>query len=187
MYTFRIDDVSLNTDMDHLRQMILEIEKVVDHHRLNLLLGITPAVFDMSGKEGLTAQRAFPRILNAYSDHRLFYQINKVGVPEGLGAFGADLAGHGLIHVDHRLLTREAQEMSILTSCSLVESTIFIPPFNKWNAVTKEICKEHNITLVKFEDGWRHLAYEAFNPNHPLYYFHTHDMTVDQLRKRLHP
>ncbi len=95
----------------------------------------------------------------------------------------AVIASHGLIHVDHRLMGREAQELSIVASCSLVGAKIFVPPFNKWNRDTASVCDEHGIELVKFEDGWRHVRFNAFDPSHDKYYLHTHDTTATWLRE----
>ena len=92
---------------------------------------------------------------------------------------------HGLIHVDHRLLSREAQEMSILTSCSLAKSKVFVPPFNKWNKDSEDICREHNIQLVKFEDGWLCMEYNDFNPDQELWYIHSREFTLDSFREWL--
>lgn len=185
MYTIRIDDVSLNTDMLKLEQMVALLNQVFGS-RVQLMFGVTPAVFDMSHESGLQRERAFPRKLNAYSDHRMFYGVQRIGLPEGLDRFNATVAGHGLVHVDHRLLNRQAQEISILTSCSIINSKIFIPPFNKHNQDTVEICQEFGIHLVRFEaENWRHLVHEPFHLNHPRYYFHTHDFTYEQLSDKL--
>ena len=147
---FRFDDICLNADMDlHIGIAEHIIKKIPS---AEVIFCVSPLVHDMEAEGGKTKQRIFPQILNAHSDYRKFYQVDKCGIP----SFPSWItrAGHGLIHVDHRLLTRETQELSILTSCSLSKSSIFVPPFNKWNKFTEEICNEHNIKLVKFEDGW---------------------------------
>jgi len=87
------------------------------------------------------------------------------------------------VHVDHRLLKKEAQELSILVSCSLSKSKIFVPPFNKWNKDTDEICEEHGIELVKFEDGWLCMEYNNFDVNHDLWYVHSREFTVESFKK----
>jgi hypothetical protein len=147
-----------------------------------ILLGVSPLVFDMSNASALASERIFPKILNAYSDHRLFYQVQKLGIPGYVEELARDnrvkIASHGLLHVDHRLMDKSAQEVSILTSCSLARSKVFIPPFNKWNEQTEEICAEAGIELIKFEDGWRHLGYNKVDLLlADKYYYHTHDFT----------
>jgi hypothetical protein len=131
----------------------------------------------------LERERAFPRKLSAMSDHRNFFKVQKLGLPLGQVTGVVRLASHGLVHADHRLMGREAQELSIVTSCSLVDTRVFVPPFNKWNKDTESVCAEHGIELVKFEDGWRHVNYNKFDPTHERYYCHTHDVTAESLAK----
>jgi hypothetical protein len=183
---FRIDDVSINTNQDKLLEMIRLLDEKFVHSRF--LLGISPLVCNMQEHTDKRNERIFPSIFNAYSDHRIFYRVEKCGIPDIVATliktYGnkIDLAGHGLIHVDHRLLTKEVQELSIVTSCNLIGAKTYIPPFNKWNADTVEICKEFNIHLIKFESGWKHLGYEAITNNYSSYYFHTHDFTLDEFK-----
>jgi hypothetical protein len=96
-----------------------------------------------------------------------------------------EIASHGLVHADHRQMHFDAQEMSILVSCSLLQTKIFIPPFNKWNADTEHICKAHDIELQKFEDGWLGAEYNAFNISHPLWYTHSFNWTVERFEEWL--
>ena len=72
--------------------------------------------------------------------------------------------------------------MSILISASLVKSKIFIPPFNKWNKDTDEICKEHGIELIKFEDGWLSMEHNKFNESHDKWYLHAREFTFDNFK-----
>ena len=184
MKTFRIDDVSVNTNEEKLMEMVSLLDRYYSHSRF--LLGISPLVCDMSEYKDKRNERIFPSIFNALSDHRGFYKIDKCGVPDVISKLinthgsKIELAGHGLIHVDHRLLTKEVQELSIVSSCNLVQAKTYIPPFNKWNKATEEICKEFGINLIKFEDGWRHLGYEPISDNTRSYYFHTHDFSIEQ-------
>lgn len=189
--TFRFDDISVNTDEPKLREMLRAL--VRDYPSCALLLGVSPFVHDMSNLEGKKQERTFPEILNAYSDHRVFYKVQRAGVPAFLNrqsGFRREfprlrLAGHGLVHVDHRLLSRETQELSILTSCSLLGASVFVPPFNKYNADTQAICREHAIDLIKFEDGWRHMVYYQVCDDDDRYYLHTHDFTLEEFLARL--
>lgn len=177
---FRIDDISVNTSEKRLRSQINTL--LSQFPEANVMLGVSPLVFDMSEAKGLITERIFPKILNAYSDHRLYYKASRLGIPDYLAELCMDhrviKASHGLIHVDHRLMERGAQELSILTSCSLADSKIFIPPFNKWNSDTEAICNDAGVELIKFEDGWRHLGYNKIDSRlTKKYYYHTHDFT----------
>lgn len=155
---------------------------------LKILLAVSPAVFDMPKRDvgnGIIAERVFPSILNAHSDHRVFYKIEKIGIPDWLDGlsekYNCLLASHGLIHVDHRLLPFDAQEMSIVTSLSLIKSNIFVPPFNKYNKDTERVCEENEIDLIKWEDGWNHLGYQPFSNDGKNYYVHLHDYPGEKL------
>ena len=183
----RVDDISINLEFPRLREFLNTLKtKIPD---VQILLSVTPAVFNMrdrtSDKTGIP-ERVFPSILNAYSDHRVFYRVEKIGIPDWLNdikvEFDCVVASHGLIHVDHRLLEKPAQELSILSSLSLLKSNIFVPPFNKYNKITEEICLEHNIELIKWEDGWKHLAYQDFSNDGGKYYLHLHDFPNDSWR-----
>ena len=194
--TFRIDDVSVNTNPEKLKAML---RRILAHYPGSLIvLGVSPMVQDMSGASGRASERIFPAIFNAHSDHRLFFKVRKCGIPAvvadvvaefslpGTNGSRVQLAGHGLIHVDHRLLGQETQELSILTSCALLSTDLFIPPFNKWNQDTDAVCKRHGIHLVKFEDGWRHLGHELIVLEQcSRYYFHTHDFELADLEAKL--
>lgn len=179
MKKFRFDDVCINSDMSLINNMTAFLLK--EFPDCQVLWGISPLVHDMSGEESnITKQRVFPKIMNAYSDYRKFYNVDKAGLP-GLNN-KVKIASHGLIHVDHRLLPKDSQEMSILISTNLVKSKIFIPPFNKWNKHTEEICNEHEIELIKFEDGWLCMEYNSFNANNDKWYLHSREFTFEKFK-----
>ena len=131
--------------------------------------------------ESITTERVFPAIFKALSDQRCFYHVDKMGLPPI--PMDVIACSHGLLHMDHRLLGYEAQELSILVSCSLIKTAIFVPPFNKWNADTEVICNTHHIELIKFEDGWRSMEYHNYVPDHKLWYLHGRNFTLDAFRK----
>jgi len=176
---FRFDDICINADMNVVNQMTNYLFETFPN--CDVMWGVSPLVHDMSGTIGKAKQRIFPEILNAHSDYRLFFNVDKANIPE----LRSDiiLAGHGLVHVDHRLLTKEQQEMSILISCSLVKAKVFIPPFNKWNTFTEKICKEHDIQLVKFEDGWKCMEYNKYNDEQKLWYLHHREFTLNTFKE----
>ena len=119
---FRFDDVCINADIDLINKMTtFMFEKFSD---CVVLYGVSPLVHDMSyEKSDSEKQRIFPRILNELSYYKNFYKVDVAGLPEFHPK--ATLAAHGLIHVDHRLLPKSVQEISILISASLVKSKIF--------------------------------------------------------------
>lgn len=177
---FRFDDVCINADMSHVEKMTNFLFK--NFPNCEIIWAISPLVHDMSlESNSVSKQRIFPKILNAHSDFKVYYKVDKAGLPD----FNPNvtIAGHALIHVDHRLLDRSAQEMSILISCSLCKSKVFVPPFNKWNKDTEEICKENDIKLIKFEDGWKSIEYNKYDPNHNLWYLHAREIEFENFTK----
>jgi hypothetical protein len=173
---FRFDDVCINADMQLINEMTDFLFEIFPDCKV--LWGVSPFVNDMSNeKNEISKQRIFPKIYNAHSDHRIFYKVDKVGIPKLHDR--AIMASHGLIHVDHRLLTKETQELSILTSASLVNAKVFIPPFNKWNKDTESICDEHGIELIKFEDGWLCMEYNNYNRDQQRWYLHAREFDFE--------
>lgn len=174
---FRFDDISVNSDMELVNQMTNYLFKM----DIRVIWAVSPTVYDL--KDEKVKGRVFPSIFNAYSDYRKFYKVDKIGIPELHP--NVVTAGHGLIHVDHRLLSYEAQEMSIISSCYLVGATIFVPPFNKWNKDTENICKEHGIELIKWENKWLSCEHNAFNENQNKWYIHSYAWTFEKFKNWL--
>lgn len=185
---FRFDDISVNTPGRELTQLC----EVITHYAPDsrLLLAVSSIVFSAEQLGTSQATRVHPSRLTAMSALTPYYKGTCAGVPEYVGVkeilgLPVQWAGHGLLHVDHRLLNHQAQEMSIVTSCALARGTYFVPPYNKWNAETERICFEHDLTLVKFEDGWNHVRHNRWAPSgRRRYYLHTYDIEhPDQLAK----
>jgi len=165
---FRIDDVSLNTDPTRLQEMVGALRTRVPG--CFIIGAVSPCVHRLPNG----SERVFPSLLNVESDFRVFYRPDRVGIPERLLEHFDEISSHGMVHVDHRLLDRSAQELSIVLSCALVRSDSFVPPFHKWDADTESVCQEHRIRLVKREPSMVHLKYHRYDgPRY--YYLHTHD------------
>jgi len=172
---FRFDDICLNSNI----QQAATMSKALKSHFPNCV--IMWVISLLSTPEDNLSQRVFPSIWKAYSDYKVFFQVKQMGIPNVPGNMGIQIASHGLVHVDHRLLTKEAQEMSILVSCSLLHTDKYVPPFNKWNSDTEAICDEANINLIKFEDGWLNMKFETDKPRHQKWYLHHREFTMDEL------
>lgn len=187
-YTFRFDDVSLNTDPVKLDKMVAYLRDLIIPRDLQIMFVVSPAVHDVAGTD-LEKERTFPSIMHTESDFRVFYMTSKIGIPEVVQRYRSQvqIAAHGMMHVDHRLLHKSAQELSLLMSCSLLNTTLVVMPFNKYNSDTESICTEHKLHLIKYSAAWKHLAYHRFDPRHEAYYLHTHDFTLEQFTEKFKP
>jgi hypothetical protein len=94
-------------------------------------------------------------------------------------------ASHGLIHLPHDEMNYQEQEISILTTCNILKTKLFVPPFNRFNGNTVDICQKHSIRLVRPDDGWRSLEFEPFNPDHDLWYFHSWRFTPQEFKEKI--
>lgn len=188
--TFRFDDVSVNTHADKLVSMIGVIFQHAPMSRI--LLAVSPIVFCPENQlPGGHEERVHPSRLTAMSSLSPYFEGHRCGLPVALQRIYHNdsrivFAGHGLVHVDHRLLPAAAQEMSVVASAHLArgrrdQKLMFIPPYNKWDVNTEFICRQHDIDLVKFEDGWEHVLYNRYNPEHERYYLHPYDVSVERL------
>jgi len=177
---FRFDDVCINADMETVWKMT---DFLFDRFETcDVIWAVSPLVHNMDNETNeTTKQRIFPKILNAHSDYKVFYEVDKLGIPNLHPK--AKVASHAMIHVDHRLLKKSAQEMSILVSCSLCKSKIFVPPFNKWNHHTESICNQNGIELIKFEDGWKSIEYNNYDDSHNLWYLHAREIKFELFTK----
>lgn len=179
----RFDDISDNTDFAKLHDMMLAVFAIPN---ARVLLCLSPFC-----SSDATDGWVFPRRLMALSEVSEFFKMNTMS-HEALSFCKVQssnsrvlLAGHGAVHVDHRLLCKQAQEISICLSSCVVGALTFVPPFNKWNSDTEEVCKKHGIRLVKFEDGWRHVLYNTKDSTFSDYYLHVCDMSLDQFKRWL--
>lgn len=172
---FRNDDVNPNTDMegmdaqyDVIRDLFPDVE---------IWSAIT--MFSRMSDRGAVYNQV------PFKDRPLewFYDVNRL-----LYSYDGEgwevICSHGLLHVDHSQLSRDAQEMSILTSCNYLQTDIFVPPFNRYNETTEEICDNHCIDLIE-KEGWKNFEYEDFDPSHEQWYFHSWRWNKDTLREKL--
>lgn len=176
---FRFDDVSVNENLPLLQKMTdFLFEKFPD---CEVIYGVSPLVWDMSKYEGKEKHRVYPKEVNPLSKVSEHYYVDKCGIPEMDRRVLT--AGHGIVHQDHRLFNWQTQELSIMVSCRLVDAVTFIPPFNKWDSNTETICEANGIELIKWEDGWRCMEYEKYDPNHDLWYLHARELTFERFVK----
>ena len=166
----RFDDICVNTNMAHANALA---EMWRAGTRGDVWYCVSPLV------EHRDDERIFPQIYKALSDYRHFFKVDACGIPDV--PEWVTVCSHGLVHVDHRLIDRKAQEMSILVSCHLLKSRVFVPPFNKWNSDMVDICRENGIYLVCFEDGWRSVECEQYSASVDKYYLHSRNVSTSML------
>ena len=171
-YIFRNDDVNPNQDLDKVRGMYAVIRKYFPD--AEIISGVN--LIAKTSQDGSAYPALKPKDIDFYDVDLMFDRKNLTG----LGI----LASHGLLHLDHRALSRDAQEISILVSCSLLDSKIFIPPFWRWNQDTIDICASNNIDLPVLQD-WINLDDAPARIDHGFYCLHSWKFkSVDDFEER---
>lgn len=168
---FRIDDVSLNTNESKLAAIIETLLPVGV-----VTLAVCPTCYTLG--VGDIPEFAFHTTERCLSHPLEFAHGDRCGIPPIVDRYrgSVKVASHGMFHGDHRLLSKGAQELSIVQSCSLVQSKIFVPPWHHYNSNTEKVCRKHGIELVKWSFMTKHAKFSRFEPDKfHYYYFHTFD------------
>jgi hypothetical protein len=171
---FRNDDVNFNTDKNHLASIYGVIHEIFPN--AEIWSGITLFA-------GRNNRKSVYGDLPLKTKETNWFYKNADSFMYDYRHPMYKVASHGLYHVDHSKISKDAQEMSILGSCSYLDSKIFIPPFNKFNQDTVDVCFDNDI---KFDPhGWRSLEHATFDASHKKWYFHSWRFTADKLRDLL--
>lgn len=168
MSLWRIDDICLNTNMQNVSELVRVIKERDKDARVALTVSVTcPNTRDAD-------EMAFLRQWKPLSDNTVFYSMGRCGVPDvaALRDNGCAVWSHGLVHADHRLLHYYAQELSIVLSCSILNTETFVPPFHHWNDDTRAVCESHGLSLVKYEDGWSGSEHTDYDSSIAQWYLH---------------
>lgn len=172
---FRNDDVNPSTDLEALYDMYEVIARLFPESRI--MSGIT-----LFGKWN-EKQAVYPDLPLKDHPKEYFYNANRF-LHRHHHVIG-DIASHGLYHVKHSKLSKDAQEMSILGSCNFLNTKKFIAPFNDFNHHTQDICQANKIELVNNAMDWKSLEFNKFDPNHKAWYFHSWRYSTKQLKDKL--
>lgn len=169
---FRNDDVNPNTNIQELREMYAMIKARFPEAEIYSAVNI----FGQTGGGQMPYREIKPVDIdfaeaNVVIDFRDLARIEKV-------------VSHGLWHLDHKHASRDLQEYSIRTSCALLETKTFVPPFWRWNDETEEICKDHGIKLWVKGD-WINLDTDVGKRNHERYLFHSWRFTPQSFKEKL--
>lgn len=177
---FRIDDVSQNTDMEELAAIVQIINDTYPGSEIWYCVNpICRSSFDGS---------VYPGVPFKGRDKLFFYNVNSVFSDERMWKLRTTgrIVSHGLLHSDHSKLQYDAQEMSIVTSCNLLATNTFVPPFNYFNEATESVCRINKIKLIRSEEeGWESLEYEKFDPTWGLWYFHPWRFNAESFKAAL--
>lgn len=168
----RNDDISPSTDIERL------------HEIYDCIRSIVPIVKIMSGVTlfGLynTKESVYPDLPLRDKDNKYLYKTNRV--INRYSHIPGEIASHGLFHVKHSELYKDAQEMSIVGSCNFLNTDKFIAPFNDYNQDTIDVCVENKIELVTKAHYWKSMEHNEFDPNYRYWYFHSWKWSVKKLR-----
>ena len=113
--------------------------------------------------------------------------------------------GFGInFNLKHNGKTHETQKFSILTSCALLGTNLFLPPHNEWDNITLKICNTYGIKIIGDKDynnkvrtmnkkeplldnteniTWRSMDSIEFFPQHKYWLFHGWKYTPEKFYK----
>lgn len=175
---FRNDDVSGTTDIQRMFHCYDVIKNIFPESQ------ILSAVSIFSKKNPIGS--VYPGVPFKNNPQKWFYDVDSGFDLDFLSCMDlSKVVSHGMLHFDHSKASYDAQEMSILTSCNLLKTNIFVPPFNRFNLDTEIICKENNIFLIGKDEKWLSLETNKFNPEHKHWYFHSWRIGADKMKEIL--
>jgi len=171
----RNDDVSPSTDLDRLRDLYEVVKLALPEAKV--ISGVT--LFGvMNSREAV-----YPHLPLKTKTHKYLYDTNRV-LYKYAHVVG-EIASHGMFHVKHSELSKDAQEMSIVGSCRFLATDSFIAPFNDYNQDTIDVCVENKIELLTKSHDWKSFEHNDFDSSHKYWYMHSWKWTVKSLREYL--
>lgn len=172
---FRNDDVTFNTDLS----MLQDCYSVIRSFYGAAAIWSCVTLFCEHNRSG-SVYRDVP-FKNKKSSW--FYSADKF-IDKISDIPGTNLASHGLYHVDHSAIGYDAQEMSILGSCRFLRTSLFVPPFNRYNEDTIKICADNGIYLAK-QGEWKSLEHDQFFNGWHRWYFHSWRFGPNKIKEAL--
>lgn len=171
----RNDDISPSTDLERLYEIYECISRFIPHAKI--ISGIT--LFGVWNDR----EAVYPDLPLKTKTNKYLYNTNRL-MTRYSHVIG-EVASHGMFHVDHSKLSKDAQEMSIVGSCNFLKTDKFIAPFNAFNELTIDICVENKIELINKNYNWKCMEYNQFDSTHLYWYFHSWRFTLKSLREYL--
>lgn len=173
MFVIRNDDVSPSTDLERLHELYECIDRVLPG--VNKISGIT--LFGVwNDKEAV-----YPDLPLRNKTNKYLYNTNRMLTR--YAHIPGEIASHGMFHVFHSKLSKDAQEMSIVGSCNFLKTDKFIAPFNDYNQDTIDVCVENKIELITKSYNWKSMEHNEFDSRHQYWYGHSWRWSVKQLRE----
>lgn len=173
---FRNDDVSANTDFKSMLE-IYDILKTL-HPGCRIISSITLA------SKRTNRGSVYDEVPFKENPVPWFYDFNQFLDKKVIDDIPYEKASHGLFHVDHTKLKQEAQLMSIYSSCQYIGTNVFVPPFNRWDWNTRQVCKQRGVHLM-LDFEWKSIEHEPFDPKHKHWYFHSWRFNKQSIRRVL--
>jgi hypothetical protein len=175
---WRNDDVNPNTDFELTRNLYGIIKEYSPESRIISCINI----FSRKNNVG----SLYKEVPFKNQPVTWFYDVDQIVSLDWVNKYRdiSDVVSHGLFHINHAKVAKSAQEMSIVGSCKLLKTRVFVPPFNAYNGDTVKICKANGIKLVT-PDEWKTIDYSDFNDEHELWYMHSWRWTTETLEKKL--
>ena len=158
----RNDDINPNSNFENIQKMY---QMILFYYPLTEIYSCI-TIFGKQNKEGMI----YPTT-NLTIQDRYFYDVDKIFDFKYI-PYLKNIVSHGLFHCYHKGLSYETQKMSIITSCNLLNTKIFIPPFWAWDKTTEQVCKDNGIRLWD-EPNWKNIELVPFDPNHQYWLFHS--------------
>lgn len=173
---FRVDDVSKNTNVYNLEKMVKFLNK---NFNCEIILCVNPL------SSTTTQGSVYPNPPFKDKGKRFFYDVDTAMGSDEILYFAkmknCTVVSHGLFHADHSDLQYDAQEMSIVGSCNLLNTDMFVPPFNRFNTTTEAVCNHHEIQLIKSDlEGWKSLEFNKYDASSTKWYFHAWRFTQEE-------
>lgn len=166
---FRNDDVSGNSDFETILDIYSYIREMYGYEDVEIYSCVN--LLSERNTEGSVYKDVPFKNKKATFLYKKTNDIMNRQILQSIGRMSI-IVSHGLYHVDHSAIGYDAQTMSIVGSCRLLNTNIFVPPFNRFNEDTEQICKQNKIELVK-PGGWLSMEFNKFTPTHAKWYFHS--------------
>lgn len=166
----RVDDVSPNTDIENLNRASEYLHNELD----------CKVIYCVNILSKQANGSVYPDLPMRGRGLDYFMNVDTVLSPFRCPPF-VQLASHGLLHMEHGLAGRQVQELSILVSCNILKTKMFVPPFMSANDDTIDICSKNGIEVVGGSD-WKSAETHPFDGSEK-WYFHHWRMNYEQIKE----